>query len=102
MEGEKITFHTKVENLKDMHKFRVFVKRNLEIAWLIIEEGNINVETGIRFFYSYLDYHGNTLERKLFIINGEDFARIGLSNKDTRIAILELLMDATDAILVKE
>jgi hypothetical protein len=38
----------------------------------------------------------------LFIINGEDFARIGLSNKDTRIAILELLMDATDAILVKE
>lgn len=85
-----------------MHKFRVFVNRNHEIAWLVIEEGNINIETGIRFFYSYLDYVGNTLERKLFIINGDDFAQIGTSNKDTRIAILELLMDSTGAILVKE
>lgn len=85
-----------------MHKFRVFVNRNQSIAWLVIEEGNINIENGIRFFYSYLDYDNNTVERKIFIINGEDFANIGFSNKDTRIAILEFLMEATGAILVKE
>jgi hypothetical protein len=44
----------------------------------------------------------NTIDRKLFIINGDDFAAIGRSGKDTRIAILELLLDATGAILVKE
>jgi len=42
------------------------------------------------------------LERKVFIINGEDFANIGNSNKDTRIAILELLLQTLDAIIVKE
>lgn len=85
-----------------MHKFRVFVMRNHSIKWLVIEEGNINIENGIRFFYSYLDYDGNSIERKIFIIDGNDFAQIGMSNKDTRIAILELLMEATGAILVKE
>jgi hypothetical protein len=85
-----------------MHKFRVFVQRNQTIAWLVLEEGNINIENGIRFFYSYLDYDGNAVERKIFIINGDDFAQIGFSNKDTRIAIVELLMDVTGAILVKE
>lgn len=87
---------------KHMHKFRVFVNRNHSIKWLSIEEGNINIENGIRFFYAYLDYDDNIVERKLFIIDGNDFAQIGMSNKDTRIAILELLMDATGAILVKE
>lgn len=85
-----------------MHKFRVFVSNNHRIKWLTIEEGNINIENGIRFFYSYLDYDDNTVERKLFIIDGNDFAEIGRSDKDTRIAILELLMEATGAILVKE
>ena len=45
-----------------MHKFRVFVQRNQTIAWLVLEEGNINIENGIRFFYSYLDYDGNAVE----------------------------------------
>jgi hypothetical protein len=85
-----------------MHKFRIFVKSNRTIAWLVIEEGNINIEEGIRFIYTYLDLELNTIDRKLFIINGDDFAAIGRSGKDTRIAILELLLDATGAILVKE
>jgi hypothetical protein len=42
------------------------------------------------------------LERKVFIINGEDFANIGTSDKDTRIAILELLLQTLDALIVKE
>lgn len=75
---------------------------NTNAAWLVIEEGNINIESGIRFIYSFLDYNEQTLNRNLFIINGNDFASIGMSGKDTRIAILELLLDASGAILVKE
>ena len=85
-----------------MHKFRVYLSTNKNAAWLVIEEGNINIESGIRFIYSFLDYSEQTLDRNLFIINGDDFAAIGRSGKDTRIAILELLLDATGAILVKE
>lgn len=75
---------------------------NKNAAWLVIEEGNINIESGIRFIYNFLDYNEQTLDRNLFIINGNDFANIGMSGKDTRIAILELLLDASGAILVKE
>ena len=75
---------------------------NKNAAWLVIEEGNINIEAGIRFIYNFLDYNEQTLDRNLFIINGDDFAAIGRSGKDTRIAILELLMETTGAILVKE
>lgn len=75
---------------------------NKNAAWLVIEEGNINIESGIRFIYNFLDYNEQTLDRNLFIINGDDFAAIGRSGKDTRIAILELLLDATGAVLVKE
>ena len=85
-----------------MHKFRIYLSSNKNAAWLVIEEGNINIESGIRFIYSFLDYSEQTLDRNLFIINGDDFAAIGRSGKDTRIAILELLLDATGAILVKE
>jgi hypothetical protein len=69
---------------------------------LIIEEGNINIETGIRFMYGLYNYEMQCLERKVFIINGEDFANIGTSDKDTRIAILELLLQTLDALIVKE
>jgi hypothetical protein len=48
------------------------------------------------------DYDLNVLERKTFYINGTDFSDIGLSGKDTRIAIIELLLTTLDAILVKE
>lgn len=85
-----------------MHKFRVFKQTNLNIAWLIIDEGNINIETGIRFVYTFLDYDLNIVDKNVFIINGEDFASLGMSGKDTRIAILELLLRTTNAILVKE
>lgn len=83
-------------------KFRILQASNLNVAWLDIEEGNINIESGIRFMYTLYDYEMQTLERRLFIINGEDFANIGNSNKDTRIAILELLLEFLDAVIVKE
>ena len=83
-------------------KFRILQAANFNVAWLIIEEGNINIETGIRFMYGLYDYEMQCLERKNYQINGDDFANIGTSGKDTRIAILELLLVTLDAVIVKE
>ncbi len=85
-----------------MHKFSIFKENNPGVRWLIIEEGNINIETGIRFIYALLDEDENVLEKKVFIINGNDFSEIGISGKDTRIAIIELLLRTCGAILVQE
>ena len=85
-----------------MHKFSIFKENNPGVRWMIIEEGNINIETGIRFMYALLDEDENVLERKVFIINGNDFSDIGISGKDTRIAIIELLLETCGAILVQE
>jgi hypothetical protein len=85
-----------------MHKFSIFKENNPGVRWMIIEEGNINIETGIRFMYALLDEDENVLERKVFIINGDDFSNIGISGKDTRIAIIELLLQTCGAILVQE
>jgi hypothetical protein len=85
-----------------MHKFSIYKEKNPNLRWLIVEEGNINIETGIRFVYALLDNEENVLERKVFIINGSDFSDIGISGKDTRIAIIELLLQTIDAIIVQE
>jgi hypothetical protein len=85
-----------------MHKFRVFSESNPNIAWIIIEEGNINIESGIRFVYAILNDENITIDRRLFIINGDDFSNIGLSGKDTRIAIIELLLETIGCIVVQE
>jgi hypothetical protein len=85
-----------------MHKFSIYKESNPGVRWMIIEEGNINIETGIRFMYALLDEDENVLERKVFIINGNDFSDIGISGKDTRIAIIELLLQTCGAILVQE
>ncbi len=85
-----------------MHKFRVFSSENPNIAWIIIEEGNINIETGIRFMYAILNDEEITIDRRLFLINGDDFSNIGLSGKDTRISIIELLLQTIGCIIVQE
>jgi hypothetical protein len=85
-----------------MHKFRVFSENNPNIAWIIIEEGNINIESGIRFVYAILNDENITIDRRLFIINGDDFSNIGLSGKDTRIAIIEFLLETIGCIIVQE
>ena len=85
-----------------MHKFRVFSNDNPNIAWIIIEEGNINIETGIRFMYAILNDEEIIIDRRLFVINGNDFSNIGLSGKDTRISIIELLLQTIGCIIVQE
>jgi hypothetical protein len=85
-----------------MHKFRVFSHENPNISWVVIEEGNINIETGIRFVYAILNDEEIIIDKRLFIINGDDFSNIGLSGKDTRISIIELLLETIGCIVVQE
>jgi hypothetical protein len=85
-----------------MHVFRIYREANPNIAWIQLEEGNINIESGIRMYFSFLDYNKNIMEKNLFSIAGEDFAHLGKNSSDIRIAIIEKLLEYTGSIIVKE
>ena len=85
-----------------MHVFRIFREANPNVAWIQLEEGNINIETGIRMYFVFLDYNKNVIEKNLFVISGDDFASLGKNSSDIRIAIIEKLLEYTESILVKE
>lgn len=85
-----------------MHVFRIFRQKNHNIAWLKIEEGVINIETGIKLVFSFLDYDKNLIEKNLFVIDGDEFSNLGKSGLDIRIAIVNKILEYTDSIIVKE
>ena len=85
-----------------MHTFRVYHLENPRIAFLGIEEGNINIESGIRFVVVFLDIHKEIIDKKLLVIDGNDFSSLGESGKDIRIAIIERILEYTSCIFVKE
>ena len=85
-----------------MSEFKIINRKNPNIAYLRINEGNINIETGIRFIYELLDSDKNIYFKNLFSINGEDFSEIGKSGKDTRIAIVKLLLETIDSYIDDE
>ena len=83
-----------------MIEFKIANQKNPNIAYINIYEGNINLETGIRFNYTLLDNQRNIIEKRLFVINGDDFSEIGKSGQDTRISILALLLKTTESDLL--
>ena len=85
-----------------MYTFRVYHLDNPRIAYLGIEEGNINIESGIRFVVVFLDIHQEIIDKRLLVINGEDFSQLGNSGKDIRVAIMERVLEYTSCIFVKE
>ena len=85
-----------------MHVFRIFRSKNHNIAWLKIEEGVINIETGIKLVFSFLDYDQNMIEKNLFVIDGDEFSNLGKSGMDIRVAIINKILEYTDSIIVKE
>ena len=85
-----------------MHVFRIFKQKNHNIAWLKIEEGVINIETGIKLVFSFLDYDKNLVEKNLIVIDGDEFSNLGKSGLDIRIAIVNKILEYTDSIIVKE
>ena len=85
-----------------MHTFRVYHLENPRIAFLGIEEGNINIESGIRFVVVFLDIHKEIIDKKLLVIDGNAFSSLGESGKDIRVAIVERILEYTSCIFVKE
>jgi hypothetical protein len=81
-----------------MHTFRVFNLNNPNIAYIRVEEGNINIETGIRMVFYFLNSSKDIIDKHLLQIS----ANLGKSDKDIRIAILERILEYTDSIIVKE
>jgi hypothetical protein len=85
-----------------MHTFRIYCLHNTNYAFIKIEEGNINIESGIRMVFSFLDSERRTIVKNTLSISGDDFAKLGKSGKDLNIAIIEKLLDYTECIIVKE
>ena len=85
-----------------MHIFRIYKPTNKNIAWLKIEEGVINIETGIKMVFSFLDYDQNVIEKNLFVIDGQEFSDLGKSGLDVRVAIVNKILEYTDSVIVKE
>lgn len=85
-----------------MYTFRVYHLDNPRIAFLGVEEGNINIESGIRFVVVFLDINKEIIDKKLLVINGDDFSQLGESGKDIRVAIIERVLEYTSCIYVKE
>jgi hypothetical protein len=85
-----------------MYTFRVYHLDNPRIAYLGVEEGNINIESGIRFVVAFLDINEEIIDKKLLVINGDDFSQLGESGKDIRVAIMERILEYTSCIYVKE
>ena len=85
-----------------MYTFRVYHLDNPRIAYLGLEEGNINIESGIRFVVVFLDIQQEIIDKKLLVIDGNDFSQLGESGKDIRVAIIERVLEYTSCIYVKE
>ena len=85
-----------------MHTFRIYCLHNQNYAYIKIEEGNINIESGIRMVFSFLDSEHRAIVKNTLSISGDDFASLGKSGKDLNIAIIEKLLDYTECIIVKQ
>lgn len=83
-----------------MIKFNVKKNDNQSVKWLLINEGHINFDTGIRFIYQLLDENFNCIEKKLFIINGNDFDDLGKEDEGIRISILKLVLESCNSEII--
>ena len=85
-----------------MHLFRVYKKDNLNVAWITIETGNIDLETGIRMIFSFLNLEQQIISKNLFVIQGDEYNDLGKSDTELSLAIIAKLLEYTNCIIVKE
>lgn len=85
-----------------MHLFRVYKEDNLNVAWISIETGNIDLETGIRMVFSFLNLEQQVISKNLFIIQGDEYNDLGKSDTELSLAIIAKLLEYTNCIIVKE
>ncbi len=85
-----------------MHLFRVYKEDNLNVAWISIETGNIDLESGIRMVFSFLNLEQQVISKNLFVIQGDEYNDLGKSNTELSLAIIAKLLEYTNCIIVKE
>ncbi len=85
-----------------MHLFRVYKKDNPNVAWISIETGNIDLESGIRMVFSFLNLEQQVISKNLFVIQGDEYNDLGKSNTELSLAIIAKLLEYTNCIIVKE
>ncbi len=85
-----------------MHLFRVYKEDNLNVAWISIETGNIDLESGIRMVFSFLNLVQQVISKNLFVIQGDEYNDLGKSNTELSLAIIAKLIEYTNCIIVKE
>lgn len=85
-----------------MHLFRVYKEDNLNVAWISIETGNIDLETGIRMVFSFLNLEQQVISKNLFMVQGDEYNDLGKSDTELSLAIIAKLLEYTNCIIVKE
>jgi hypothetical protein len=85
-----------------MHLFRVYKEDNLNVAWISIETGNIDLEKGIRMIFSFLNLEQQVISKNLFVIEDDEYNNLGKSDTELSLAILAKLLEYTNCIIVKE
>ena len=84
-----------------MYIFKVKRQINPSVAFVKLETGNINLNSGISMVIYFLDKNQNTVEKNVFIIQGDEFLNLG-KNKNLKVAIIEKICQATGCQFVAE
>ena len=85
-----------------MHLFRVYKKDNLNVAWITIETGNIDIVKGIRMVFAFLNLEQQVISKNLFVIQDDEYNDLGKSDTELSLAIVSKLLEYTNCIIVKE
>ena len=65
------------------------------------ETGNIDLNSGISMVIYFLDGNQSTIEKNVFIIQGDEFLNLG-KNKNLKMAIIEKVCQATGCQMIAE
>jgi len=84
-----------------MYIFKVKRQINPSVAFLKLETGNIDLNSGISMVIYFLDKSENTVEKNVFIIQGDEFLNLG-KNKNLKVAIIEKVCQATGCQYIAE
>jgi hypothetical protein len=84
-----------------MYIFKVKRQINPSVEFVKLETGNINLNSGISMVIYFLDKNQNTVEKNVFIIQGDEFLNLG-KNKNLKVAIIEKICQATGCQYVAE
>jgi hypothetical protein len=74
---------------------------NPSVAFVKLETGNIDLNSGISMVIYFLDGNQSTIEKNVFIIQGDEFLNLG-KNKNLKMAIIEKVCQATGCQMIAE